>query len=66
VMRSQAGFWSIQFGFGGTKPVVGDFDGDGSADYGVYDPATATWYLMMTSAGFDTVYAPTGKHPLAP
>jgi len=46
--------------------VVGDFDGDGSADYGVYDPATATWYLMMTSAGFDTVYAPTGKHPLAP
>jgi len=61
-MRSKRGFdGSTRFGYPNTIPLVGDFDGDGRADYGCYDPvgvpgrvAQGTWYLMMSSAGFKT------------
>ncbi len=60
-MRSQAGFdGSKVFGYAGTVPVTGDFDGDGTADYGCYDAAgnlgqpAGSWYLMQSSAGFET------------
>jgi hypothetical protein len=35
------------FGFGGAGyiPVYGDWNGDGVATVGAFDPATATWYL---------------------
>src|SRR5262249_24098329 len=33
------------YGAPGWVPVVGDWDGDGVATIGVFDPATATWYL---------------------
>ncbi len=61
-MRSRLGFdGSTRFGYPGTIPLVGDFDGDGLADYGCYDPngvpgsaAQGSWYLMTSSAGFKT------------
>ena len=65
IMQSTAGFRTETFGYGGTVPVVGDFDGDGSADFGCYDAAglnaggiwlaqPGSWYIMQSTAGFRT------------
>ena len=60
-MKTTDGFdASVSFGYGGTVPVVGDFDNDGTSDYGCYDAAgipgivtPGQWYFMMSSNGFD-------------
>jgi hypothetical protein len=56
---NSAGFPTIapfQYGAPGWVPVVGDWDGDGTATVGVFDPSTATWYLRNTnSAGFPDI-----------
>jgi uncharacterized delta-60 repeat protein len=36
---------TFAYGAPGWTPVVGDWDGNGTATVGVFDPATATWYL---------------------
>jgi hypothetical protein len=36
---------SFSFGGSGFLPVYGDWNGDGVATIGAFDPATATWYL---------------------
>jgi len=61
-MKSSAGFDdSVSFGYAGTVPVVGDFDGDGTYDYGCYDEAgipglvtPGSWYFMKSTDGFQT------------
>jgi len=52
---------SVRFGYAGTLPVIGDFDGDGIADYGCYDAAgipgvvaPGSWYFMKSRDGFAT------------
>jgi len=52
---------NFDFGYAGTTPVVGDFDGDGICDIGVYDadgiPGWAlpgSWYFLQSGAGFGT------------
>jgi hypothetical protein len=35
----------FSFGWPGTIPLYGDWNGDGVATAGVFDPASATWYL---------------------
>ncbi|RII27790.1 MAG: RCC1 repeat-containing protein [Geobacter sp.] len=42
---------SSVFGFAGVKPVAGDWNGSGTTKIGVYDPATATWYLDVNGNG---------------
>jgi uncharacterized delta-60 repeat protein len=37
------------YGAAGWTPVVGDWDGNGTATVGVFDPATATWYLKNSN-----------------
>ena len=32
--------------------MPGDYDGDGTTDVGVFDPATSTWYYFGSTAGF--------------
>ncbi len=36
---------------GAPVPIVGDFDGDGRADVGVYQPTTSDFYLSRSTAG---------------
>ena len=60
-MKSTDGFdASVSFGYHGTEPLVGDFDGDGTDDYGCYDDAgipglvtPGQWYFMKSTDGFD-------------
>ena len=42
-MMSSAGFQTTQFGFSGTLPIVGDWDGDGRDDFGCYFPPSGNW-----------------------
>ncbi len=60
-MMSTEGFdASVSFGYAGTVPVVGDYDGDGTDDFGCYDAAgnygqpPGSWYFMKSSEGFST------------
>jgi hypothetical protein len=41
------------FGIPGWVPVAGDWDGDGQATAGMYDPSTGTWYLRHSNDPFD-------------
>jgi hypothetical protein len=38
-------------GFSGAVPVTGDWNGDGITKIGVYDPASALWYIDMNGNG---------------
>jgi uncharacterized delta-60 repeat protein len=40
----------FRYGGPGWIPVVGDWDGNGTATIGVVDPATMTWYLKNSNA----------------
>jgi RHS repeat-associated protein len=35
----------------GDIPVVGDYDGDGKSDYGVFRPSTPQWFVQLSSGG---------------
>ncbi len=61
IMQSRRGFRTATFGYPGTIPIVGDFDGDGQADFGCYDPdgipghvSPGSWYIMQSRRGFRT------------
>jgi len=41
--------WGVQHGSPGDTPVVGDFDGDGYADFGIYRPINGTGYWYVRS-----------------
>jgi len=45
ILSQNASELSIAWGFPGTVGVPGDFDGDGTSDPAVYDPATGNWYV---------------------
>jgi hypothetical protein len=42
----------FQFGRSGDTPVVGDWDGDGRTDVGVFRPSTDMWYLDVGNKDF--------------
>src|SRR4051794_6833179 len=39
----------FQFNAPGSKAVIGDWNGDGTDDFGVFDTATATWSLKYAA-----------------
>ncbi|MCA1809468.1 MAG: VCBS repeat-containing protein [Lentisphaerae bacterium] len=46
---------TCRLGGPGYLPLKGDFDGDGLADPAVYDAATGTWRVLMSSADYAEV-----------
>jgi len=42
-------------GAGTDKPVVGDYDGDGRADYAVFQLSNGTWNIQRSTAGFTAI-----------
>jgi hypothetical protein len=63
----------VEWGFPGGIPVPGDYDGDGRADLGVYDPVGGGWYvrtladLDAAALHFGTQWGFNGPvHPLGP
>ena len=53
----------VRFGAPGDVPVQADYDGDGKADFAVYRPATAEWFIFGSATGFRTLVfgAPAGS-----
>ncbi len=45
--------YQISFPFGAStdRPVPGDYDGDGRADFAVFRPASGDWYILRSSDG---------------
>jgi flagellar basal body-associated protein FliL len=39
-----------QYGFSGGIPTPADYDGDGKADLSMFEPSTARWYILFSSA----------------
>ena len=50
-MHLPGGVQSVAFGLGTDVPVLGDWDGDGIDDLGVYDQATGTFALWLEAGG---------------
>jgi hypothetical protein len=42
----------FNWGFATDKPVVGDYDGDGTDDIAVYRPSEANWYIRTVDGRF--------------
>ena len=59
-------FISFQFGAGTDKPVVGDYDGDGLADYAVFRPSNRTWYIQRSTAGYKEIQFGNSSDKLVP
>jgi len=58
-MPSSRPFRTATFGYAGTEPVVGDYDGDKKADFGCYDAkgipgqvTPGTWFIMQSGGQF--------------
>ena len=57
---SSGGVLTKHFGFAGADPIIGDFDGDGTDDYGCYDAEghygqlPGSWYFMESTDGGET------------
>ncbi len=52
LLRSSAGFISINWGSPNDYPVQGDFDGDGKTDIAVWRPSEGNWYILKSSTNF--------------
>jgi len=45
----------VGYGWSGTKPVVGDWDGDDEIEVGIYDPVNYRFLLRLDSGSYQTI-----------
>ena len=58
-------YGGASFGYAGTLPVTGDFDGDGRCDIGCYDYTSGQWFFSASVAGFSqTQFGYSGTLPV--
>jgi hypothetical protein len=46
--------FTVSYGGAGFTPVVGDWDGDGRADVGVYQGSTGNWSILLSNGNYTT------------
>jgi hypothetical protein len=44
-------FYAAPFGSLGDTPVAGDYDGDSKADFAVFRPSGALWFVQRSTQG---------------
>jgi hypothetical protein len=54
VLTDWTDYSTVRFGFDGTLPLAGDYDGDGITDLAVYHPPTGVWYFVGSLSGFSS------------
>jgi hypothetical protein len=57
ILHSSTGYStyvSYLWGLAGDIPVLGDFDGDGKTEVGVYRPSDGYWYILWSSTNHTT------------
>ena len=66
ILRSEnLSFYAFPFGTDGDLPEVGDFDGDGKFDAGIFRPSNNTWYIQRSTAGtLIQQFGTTGDRPV--
>ena len=60
------GFWQDGLDYGATRPITGDFDGDGSDDRGVFYADEGYWYIAKSGGGYILRQFGTGMTDTAP
>lgn len=48
---------AFEYGLIPDVPVPADYDGDGLDDFAVWRPETGVWYILQSSAGYNSIYA---------
>ncbi len=66
LLTANSAYTGYSWGVPGDQPVVGDYDGDGRSDIGVFRAASFDWYLLRSTAGFQSVVWGSGNAKAVP
>lgn len=66
LLTANAGYTGYSWGLPGDQPAVGDYDGDGRSDIGVFRSGSYDWYLLRSTAGFQSVLWGSGNAKAVP
>ena len=66
LLTANGGYTGYSWGLPGDQPAVGDYDGDGRADIGIFRAGSYTWYLLRSTAGFQSLLWGSGNAKAVP